>query len=329
MITCVFEPDKGWQTPVLRTFEPLSMSPASSVLHYGQAIFEGMKAYRQQSGTIALFRPRMNARRFSVSAERIAMPPLPEHLFMACIEALVREEKEWVSSERGEALYVRPFMVATDGHLGVRPSGTYLFCAFCSPAGSYFASGVKPVTVGIAEEYIRAAQGGTGDAKFAGNYAASLLAQRRAAENGCDQVVWLDAKDRSTVEEMGGMNIFFVYDEDGRTILRTPPLGGTILPGITRDSILKLGSQLGFEVQERAITVDAWRAAALDKTMTETFACGTAAVITPVGTVKTSNATWTINEGKPGPIAEKIRKYLLDIQYGVVEDEHEWCHPIV
>jgi branched-chain amino acid aminotransferase len=219
-------------------------------------------------------------------------------------------------------------MIATDAALGVRPSHEYLFILFASPAGAYFAGGVKPVTVWISEDYVRAAPGGTGFAKCAGNYAASLVAQKQAKSEGCDQVVWLDAVNRTNVEEMGGMNIFFVYNEGGRSVVVTPELTGTLLPGITRRSILELASEMGLGAEERKITVSEWDAALKEGRMTEAFACGTAAVITPIGRVKSNQGDWLVNGGETGPIAVKLRATLLNIQHGLVPDTHGWMHEV-
>lgn len=319
----------GWHAGLVGPYEPLMMDPASSVLHYGQAIFEGFKAYRQpQSGAIRTFRPFENARRFNNSARRLAMPDLPEELFVEAADLLIRQDRDWVPAEIGHSLYMRPLMIATEAALGVRPSKEYLFLMLASPAGAYFAGGVKPVTVWVTEDYVRAAPGGTGFAKCAGNYAASLLAQRQAHEQGCDQVVWLDAINRKFVEEMGGMNICFVYQEHGKTILVTPKLTGTLLPGITRASLLQLAQDLGYEAEERRISVDFWEKDLADGRMTEVFACGTAAVLTPIGVVKSRMGTWVINNGETGPVATQLRQALLDLQHGLAPDPHGWMHDV-
>jgi branched-chain amino acid aminotransferase len=224
---------------------------------------------------------------------------------------------------------MRPLMIATEPALGVRPSNEYLFILLASPSGAYFPAGVKPVTVWISDDYVRAAPGGTGFAKCAGNYAASLVAQRQAQGEGCDQVVWLDAVHRKYIEEMGGMNIFFVYQEKGETVLVTPELTGTLLPGITRDSLLQLAREQGFRAEERKITVDEWRADIQSGRMTEAFACGTAAVITPVGQVKSRHGNWSMNKGETGPVAAKLRETLLNLQHGLAPDPHGWMKKIV
>src|SRR5471032_2243218 len=251
--------DGAWQQGEVKAYGPLSLDPAASVLHYGQAIFEGFKAFAQPDGSVKTFRPQANAERFNRSARRLAMPDLPTDLFMEAADALIKLDQAWVPKNVGESLYLRPLMIATDPFLGVRPSHEYLFVLFASPAGAYFPQGVKPVTVWISEDYVRAAPGGTGEAKCAGNYAASLVAQAQEQEKGCDQVVWLDAVERRYIEEMGGMNLFFVYQEEGKTVIVTPELTGTLLPGITRRSLLDLAHDLGYESSERKLTVQQWR----------------------------------------------------------------------
>ncbi|MBI3130182.1 MAG: branched-chain amino acid aminotransferase [Acidobacteria bacterium] len=319
----------AWQTGELKAYGPLSLDPASSVLHYGQAIFEGFKAYHQKDGGLATFRPEANGERFNQSAARLAMPALPVDLFVQAADELIRMEKNWVPTAIGESLYLRPLMIATEAALGVRPSNEYQFILFASPSGAYFPKGVKPVTVWISEDYVRAAPGGTGFAKCAGNYAASLVAQAQAAEQGCDQVVWLDAVTRNCIEEMGGMNMFFVYQEGGKTTLVTPRLTGTLLPGVTRRSLLELAKDLGFEAEERTITVDEWKDAVATGRMTEAFACGTAAVITPIGQVKSKRGDWTIHHNESGPITMKLREAMLNLQHGVSADTHGWMHKVL
>jgi len=320
--------DGEWQRGAIEPYAPITLSPAASVLHYGQAIFEGFKAYLQPDGSVRTFRPFENAHRFNRSAARLAMPDIPAERFVAAVDALIDIDRDWVPGGSGRSLYIRPLMISTESALGVRPSKTYLFLVLASPSASYFAGGVKPVTVWISEEYIRAAPGGTGFAKCAGNYAASLLVQREAIANQCDQVVWLDAVRHELIEEMGGMNMMFVYGKGDDVELVTPPLTGTILPGITRASILELAKGLGFRTAERSITVADWRKAAEDGAMTEAFACGTAATVTPIGHVKSKNGNWTIGGGSMGPVTERIREALLGIQYGGVPDPHEWMHDI-
>ena len=329
MVVVPYKEGEGWGKGVLKAYGPIEMDPAASVLHYGQAIFEGFKAYKQQDGSIATFRPEANSRRFNTSAARLAMPDLPEAIFLEAAKALITQDQAWVPGAVGESLYMRPLMIGTEAALGVRPSNEYLFILMASPSGAYFPAGVKPVTVWISDDYVRAAPGGTGFAKCAGNYAASLVAQHQAKGEGCDQVVWLDAVTRNYIEEMGGMNMFFVYQENGVTTIATPELTGTLLPGITRDSLLQLARELGYRAEERKITVDEWRAAIKSGRMTEVFACGTAAVITPVGHVKSTRGEWSINKGETGPVAARLREALLNLQHGLAPDTHGWMKKIV
>jgi branched-chain amino acid aminotransferase len=322
--------DGAWQPGEVKAYGPLQLDPSCSSLHYGQAIFEGFKAFSQPDGGVATFRPEANAARFNRSAARLAMPALPPELFLEAADALIGLDRKWVPGNVGESLYLRPLMIATDPFLGVRPASNYMFVLFASPAGAYFPKGVKPVTVWISEDYVRAAPGGTGEAKCAGNYAASLVAQAQAEQQGCDQVVWLDAVERQYVEEMGGMNLFFVYqDQDsGKTTVVTPALTGTLLPGITRDSLLQIARDLGFDAEERRLSVPEWRDAIASGRMTEVFACGTAAVITPVGHVKANGFSFTINNGENGPVTMALREALLGIQHGTAADPHSWMHKV-
>ena len=328
MIVIPYHEGSGWGQGVLKPYGPIVLDPAASVLHYGQAIFEGFKAYRQPDGHIRTFRPEANANRFMTSARRLAMAELPVDLFVAAADLLITQEKDWVPTAIGESLYLRPLMIATEPALGVHASADYLFILIASPSGAYFPQGVKPVTVWISENYVRAAPGGTGAAKCAGNYAASLVAQTEAKAEGCDQVVWLDAVQRRYVEEMGGMNIFFVYQEKGETVVVTPELTGTLLPGITRLSLLTMAKELGYRTEERRVTVEEWREALLEGRMTEAFACGTAAVITPIGMVKSAQGQWEINGGHTGPVAQRLRDALLNLQHGLAPDTHGWMHEV-
>ncbi|HEX4700046.1 MAG TPA: branched-chain amino acid aminotransferase [Actinomycetes bacterium] len=325
MVTARYSRDRGWYDASLSAYQPLTLDPATSVLHYGQAIFEGLKAYHQPDGSVAVFRPEQNARRFQRSARRMAMAEVPEPLFLDAVSELVKADREWVPTEPGEALYLRPLEIAMDPFLGVRPAENYLFLLFASPAGAYFTGGVRPVTVWLSTEYTRAAPGGTGEAKCAGNYAASLVAQAQAAEQGCDQVVWLDAIEHKYVEEMGGMNLYFVF-ADGRLV--TPALTGTLLPGVTRDSILALGGDMGLDVEERLISTEEWEAGCADGAISEVFACGTAAVVTPVGSVKHAGGAFDVADGQPGAVTMKVRETLLGIQHGTAPDPHGWMHTI-
>lgn len=320
--------DGAWQQGELKAYGPLMLDPSASSLHYGQSIFEGYKAFAQPDGSIKTFRPEENAARFNRSAARLAMPEMPVELFLAAGDALIAQDRNWVPKNTGESLYMRPLMIATDPFLGVRPASEYLFVLFASPAGAYFPQGVKPVTVWLSEDFVRAAPGGTGEAKCAGNYAASLLAQAQAQEKGCDQVVWLDAVKREYIEEMGGMNLFFVYQEDGKTTVVTPELTGTLLPGITRRSLLQMASDLGYATEERKLSVQQWRDDIASGRMTEVFACGTAAVITPVGKAKANGFEMTINNNENGAITLALREALLALQHGVAADTHGWMHTV-
>ncbi|SHM71622.1 branched-chain amino acid aminotransferase [Actinacidiphila paucisporea] len=324
MVTIKWTEGRGWHDGQLVPYAPLSIDPANMTLHYAQTIFEGLKAYRQPDGGVATFRPEANAERFRASARRLAMPELPVETFIEACDLLVGQDKDWVPSEGEASLYLRPFMFATEVGLGVRPANEYLFLVIASPAGAYFSGGVQPVSVWLSEEYVRAAPGGTGAAKTGGNYAASLIAQAQAIEHGCDQVVWLDAIERRWIEEMGGMNLYFVYGDR----IVTPELSGSLLPGITRDSLLSIAADLGYEVAEGRISVDDWRRHHEDGTLTEVFACGTAAVITPVGSVKSTRAAWPVADGAPGPVTMRLRSALLDIQTGHAPDPHGWMHPL-
>ncbi|MBY8881845.1 branched-chain amino acid aminotransferase [Actinacidiphila acidipaludis] len=324
MVTIKWTEGRGWHDAQLVPYAPLSIDPANMTLHYAQTIFEGLKAYRQPDGSVATFRPEANARRFQASARRLAMPELPVETFIEACDVLVRQDKAWVPTEGEASLYLRPFMFASEVGLGVRPANEYLFLVIASPAGAYFSGGVKPVSVWLSEEYVRAAPGGTGAAKTGGNYAASLVAQAQAIEHGCDQVVWLDAIERRWIEEMGGMNLYFVY---GNRIV-TPELSGSLLPGITRDSLLNIAADLGYEVAEGRISVDDWKRGNEDGSLTEVFACGTAAVITPVGSVKSTRADWSVADGRPGEVTMRLREALLDIQTGRAADAHHWMHPL-
>ena len=324
MVVCEWDEKTGWGEPELKPYGPITLDPATAVFHYGQEIFEGMKAYRQKDGGVALFRPNANAGRFNRSAKRLALPEMPEDLFIETVETLVKQDAGWVPDKVGESLYIRPFMFATEVGLGVRPSNKAMYVLIATPAGAYF-NPAKAVTVWISTEYVRAAPGGTGEAKCGGNYAASLIAQKAAAAEGCDQVVWLDAVERRWVEEMGGMNLYFVK---GNKVI-TPKLTGTLLPGITRDSILAVAKDLGYEVDEVMLSVDAWRDGIQSKEITETFACGTAAVVSPIGAAKSKWGTWVTGDGNPGPITMKIRETLLNIQHGQIEDKHGWVKRVI
>jgi branched-chain amino acid aminotransferase len=325
MYTSVWTPDTGWHQRTVRPYGPFQLDPACAVLHYAQEIFEGLKAYRHGDGSVWTFRPEVNAARLQRSASRMALPELPREDFVAALHALVEVDSEWVPFGEEKSLYLRPFMFASETFLGVRPAKQVTFAVIASPAGAYFSGGLEPVSIWLTEDYARAAPGGTGAAKCGGNYAASLAAQQEAIEAGCDQVVFLDAVERSVVEELGGMNIFFVY-ADGTLV--TPELSGSILEGVTRSSILALARERGHEVEERRVTIDEWRKGIAAGEIVEVFACGTAAVITPVGTLKWRDGSVSSGE-QAGPVTSALRAQLLDIQYGRAADNHGWMQRLI
>jgi branched-chain amino acid aminotransferase len=325
MVTIRYSDAKGWHDAKVGPRAPLTLDPATAVLHYAQEIFEGLKAYRLADGTMALFRPEQNARRFQRSAKRLAMPELPEEMFLQACRQLVQVDKDWFPPVDGGSIYLRPFMIASEVFLGVKPSAEYLFMVIASSAGNYFKSGAPAISIWVSEQYTRAARGGTGAAKCGGNYAASLVAQSEAIREGCDQVVFLDAAEHRWVEELGGMNLFFLFDDGS---LLTPPTDGTILEGITRDSVLTLARAQGLTVREERYAMDQWRTDAESGRLVEVFACGTAAVVTPVGTVKSTQGAFTIGAGGAGQMTQQIRTKLVDIQRGAAADTHGWVHRI-
>ena len=325
MVVARYTAGRGWHDARIQAREAIPLDPAAAVLHYAQEIFEGLKAYRTADGGAALFRPEANALRFRRSAERMAMAPFPEDAFVEAMRKLVEIDRAWIPDTPDGSLYLRPFMIASEAFLGVKPASEYLFVTIASAVGSYFKDPTGTVTVWISEHFTRAAPGGTGAAKCGGNYAASLAAQSEAASQGCEQVVFLDAAERRFVEELGGMNVFFVF-EDGTLV--TPPLSDSILPGITRDSVITLAREVGLTVKEEPYTIDAWRADVREGRLTEAFACGTAAVITPIGTVKGREESFTIGNGKAGPVAQRLRSLLVDIQRGNSNDAHGWFQKI-
>ena len=325
MVTIRYSDAKGWYDAKVGPRAPLTLDPATAVLHYAQEIFEGLKAYRLADGSMALFRPEQNARRFQRSAKRLAMPELPEEMFLQACRQLVQVDKDWFPPIDGGSIYLRPFMIASEVFLGVKPSAEYLFMVIASSAGNYFKSGAPAISIWVSEQYTRAARGGTGAAKCGGNYAASLVAQSEAIRQGCDQVVFLDAAEHRWVEELGGMNLFFLFDDGS---LLTPPADGTILEGITRDSVLTLARAQGLNVREERYAMDQWRADAESGRLVEVFACGTAAVVTPVGTVKSTQGDFTIGAGGAGQMTQQIRTKLVDIQRGAAVDTHGWVQRI-
>jgi branched-chain amino acid aminotransferase len=313
-----------WGELQLEPMRDLSLSPAAMVLHYGQAIFEGLKAYRQPDGSVAMFRPNDNAARFNRSAARMSMPALPVDTFVEACRAIVRADADWVPTKQGQSLYLRPFMVATEPNLGVRAAQELLFSVIASPVEAFFPGGVRPIDVRTAGSAVRAAPGGLGAAKCAANYSASLQTKTLAVHDGFDEVVWLDAIEHRFVDELSGMNVFIVRDGG----LVTPPLSDTILEGVTRDSIIELARTLGIRVEEARIDVEQWRTGAIDGAVTEAFACGTAAVIAPIGTLTTEVGRCTMADGAPGPITLRLRDALVAIQEGRADDPFGWRLPV-
>jgi len=327
MVVAEWTAERGWHDPRVTAYAPLTVSPAAAVLHYSQEIFEGLKAYRHADGSVWAFRPDRNAARFTASAERLALPHVPEEAFVAALRALVTVDEAWVpSAEHGEtSLYLRPYMIATEAALSVRPAREVLFGVIASPAGPYFNTGPRPVSIWLTTSTIRATPGGTGAAKCGGNYAASLAGLAEAVANGCEQVAFVDAAQHKWLEEIGSMNMFFVY-ADGR--IATPELSGSILEGVTRASVLELAADLGHPVEERRISADEWKDGVRTGEITEVFASGTAAVITPIGRLAWPDGDVTIGDHSVnygvGPVTAKIRSTLLDLQYGRIPDKHNW-----
>lgn len=319
-----YSPEEGWHGATIQPYHDFKLDPATAVLHYSQTIFEGTKAYKRPDGRVNLFRPWENVRRFNESAKRMAMPTVDEEDHLQAIVELIELDREWVPEPPG-ALYIRPVMIATDAALGVHSSKTYMHYVILGPVGSYFKEGFNPVPVYISDTYRRAAPGGTGAAKTGGNYAASLFVGQEAKEKGYSQVLWLDAIEGRYVEEVGAMNICFVYE--GERIV-TPALSGSILPGITRKSVIQLGRDLGYEVEERRVDVHEVLADVESGKITEVFGCGTAAVIAPVGKFGFRDREYVINDYKVGPVAERLYKELTDIQFGRKEDPYGWTYQI-
>ena len=310
----------GWHDARIQPYGPLAIAPASPVLHYAQEIFEGLKVYRREDGELQMFRPIENARRMNRSAARICMPELDAEFQVAAMKALVEVEKDWVPTRKGTSLYLRPTMIAHGAELGVHPAKKYLYFIICSPAGNYYKNGMAPVKIHIEDRYVRAVIGGIGEAKTGGNYAASLKATFDAADKGFDQVLWLDGKENKYVEEVGAMNMMFVI---GGKLL-TAPTQGSILPGITRMSILELAKDKGLEVEVRPISVDELFKAYEEGTFTEAFGTGTAAVISPVGLLEYHGKTMVLNNGQIGPVAQDMYDTLVGIQRGERPDPHNW-----
>lgn len=325
MFNMDYDPKQGWHNPRIEAYQPLVMDPATMVLHYGQGVFEGLKAYRTADGHIQLFRPQENLRRMNRSSRRLCIPETDESGVLGAIKELIALEKDWVPKADGTSLYVRPTVLATDPYLGVRASNTYRFFVILSPVGAYYAEGFNPIKIFVSKKYVRAVRGGVGEAKTLGNYAASLLAGTEAAKAGYAQVLWLDGVEQKYVEEVGSMNIFFVIDGE----IVTPELNGSILPGITRDSVLALARQWGLPASERKIAIDEIVNAHADGRLTEIFGAGTAAVISPVGEINVEGTIVSVGDGTVGPVAGRLYQALTDIQYGRAEDPLGWIEPVV
>ncbi len=315
-----YEEDKGWYNPRIIPYGPLLLDPSTMVFHYGQAIFEGLKAYRTKDGSINLFRPIDNMRRINVSNERMVIPQIDPEYCVECLEELVRIDQDWVPSAPETSLYIRPFIISTDPFLGVRPSKTYSFIIILSPSGAYYPQGLNPVNIYVENEYVRAVKGGTGFAKTPGNYASSLASQAKAYKAGFVQVLWLDGVERKYIEEVGAMNVFFVID--GKLV--TPSLCGSTLPGITRKTVIDLANSWGMAVEERKLSIEEVFSAAKEGRVSEVFGSGTAAVISPVGLMKWNDESVTFNDNVIGPFSQKLYDTITGIQYGRLSDDFGW-----
>jgi len=324
MFNMDYHPDQGWHNPRIEPYNAFVLEPAAMVLHYGQAVFEGLKAFRTASGEVRLFRPEKNLQRMNASCERLCIPGFDEKKILEYICELVRLEKDWVPSARGTSLYIRPFIIATDPFIGLRSSNIYRFSVILSPVGAYYPEGFDPVRIWVSREYVRAVHGGVGHVKTAGNYAASLYATEVAHAEGYTQVLWLDGRSRQYVEEVGSMNIFFVFGDE----ILTPALNGSILPGVTRESVIQLAESWGRKVTERQIAIDEVVEAHGAGELAEVFGSGTAAVISPVGTIKYGDHVMTIGGGQAGPFSKQIFDALTAIQYGHAEDPDGWIVPV-
>ena len=320
MFTMKYKEGTGWHDPVIEPYHQLVLDPTAMCFHYGQEIFEGLKAYRGAADEIYLFRPLENIRRMNASADRLCMAQIDEELFFDALKKLIALDSGWIPKEKGSSLYIRPTLIATEAALGVHPSDEYLFFIITGPVGAYYAQGFSPTKIYVSSEYVRAAPGGTGEVKAAGNYAASLYATRIAVGMGYTQVLWLDALEKKYVEEVGTSNIFFLIGDE----LVTPPLGGTILPGVTRDSVIRLAGHLGVKVVQRPLAIDEVISALEAGTLRESFASGTAAIISPVGHISYLGKEYAINGGETGELSEKLFNEILQIQYGIKDDPFGW-----
>ena len=315
---------QGWINPRIEPYAPICLEPSAMVFHYGQAIFEGLKAYKTADGAINLFRPQLNFERVNVSNARMVIPPVDEAFCLYALKELLKIEQDWIPTADGTSLYIRPFIIATDPYLGVRPAHTYRFMIILSPSGRYYPQGLSPVKIYVEEDYVRAVKGGTGFAKTPGNYAASLIAQAKAYKTGYVQVLWLDGVHRRFIEEVGSMNVFFVID--GKLV--TPALNGSILPGITRRTVLELAKRIGLETEEREIAIDELITLAKSGRVNEVFGAGTAAVISPVGELRYKDEVMTFNDGKIGPLSQKFYDIITGVQYGTRIDEYGWIEKV-
>lgn len=320
MFLMTYTPDEGWHDAKIKKYEPVQLDPSCLVFHYGQEIFEGMKAFLRPDGNINLFRPEKNFERINFSARRMCMPEIDIDFNLRALTELLKLEKDWMPKGEHSSMYIRPTMIAIDPALGVRASNDYLYFIIISPSGPYFKEGYNPVKVHVSTEHVRAVEGGVGEAKTGGNYAASFLAAKRAKEKGCAQVIWLDAIERKYIEEMGAMNIMFVID--GKIV--TPEPSGSILRGITRESLVVIAEDLGFEVEKRQIEIDEVISGIEKGTCTEAFGVGTAAVVSPIGEIVYKDKTYTLNNNKVGPKTEMLFKTLTDLQWGRIEDKYGW-----
>ena len=319
MFIMEYNGNKGWENARIEKFHDILVSPAANVFHYGQEIFEGMKAYKN-NGEVFLFRPDMNAKRANNSLERLCMPKIKEEDFVEAVKKFVEVEKDWVPKQNGTTLYIRPFVIGLDPKLGVHPSDHYYFIIIASPSGAYYAKGINPVAIWVEDEYVRAVRGGVGFTKTGGNYAASMAGQEKAEEHGCEQTLWLDGVERKYIEEVGSMNICFKID--GKVV--TPMLNGSILPGVTRDSIITLCKEFGYEVEERRVSLEELMVAAENGKLEECFGTGTACVVSPVGKLINKDKTLVIGDGGIGPLSQKLYDTLTGIQYNKLEDKFGW-----
>ena len=320
MFIMEYNGDRGWENARIEPFHDIEISPAANVFHYGQEIFEGLKAYRTENNEIYLFRPEMNAKRANKSLERLCMPQIKEEDFVEAIKKFVEVEKDWVPKNNGTTLYIRPFVIGLDAKLGVHPSSRYYFIIIGSPSGAYYAKGISPVSIWVEDEYIRAIRGGVGFTKTGGNYAASLAGQEKAESHGCEQTLWLDGVEKKYIEEVGSMNICFKIA--GKVV--TPMLNGSILPGVTRDSIIKLCKDFGYEVEERKVSLEELMVAAESGKLEECFGTGTACVVSPVGKLVNKDKVLEINGGKIGELSQRLYDTLTGIQYNKLEDKFGW-----